>query len=162
MAAHGRRRSVRLWALAAVAGAHGLAVVWLAAQISVLKFRAQTVPDRSSMVISLQRLPGAAVRARPPVRPPPFTLPAPPAASSGPMTIDQGEGTGETSNLARPVFLQWPHPVAAGVDWGPDPQAAAASKLALAGGWAGCRGRADKDEDAWSPTGKVKAPCLRR
>ena len=161
MAARGRR-SVRLWALAAVAGAHGLAIVWLAAQASVLRFRAQPVPDRSSMVISLQRLPGAAARPRPPASPPPFTLPAPQAASSGPTTIGEGEETGEMSNLAKPVFLQWPHPVAAGVDWGPDPQAAAASKLTLTGGWADCRGRGDKDEDAWAPAGKVKPPCLRR
>ncbi len=162
MAARGRR-SVMLWALVAMAGAHGLAILWLAAQVSVLRFRAQRVPDLSSMVVTLQPLAAAAAHSRPVVRSPraPEPLPTPEPAPSGPTTVDSGPGLGEPANLAKPVFLDWPHPVPAGVNWGREHEAAAAPRLAFAGGWADCKPK-DKDEDAWTPPARVKPPCLRR
>ncbi len=152
-----RRRSVMLWALVVVAGVHGLVIVWLAAQVSILKFRALAVADRSVMVVELRALPSAAAHPRPVVRPPVVVpdLPAEPAPS-GPQTIDQGPASSDRSNLAQPVFLDWPHPVPTGVDWG------AAPKLALSGVWTGCEHERDKDADAWAPAKQVKAPCLRR
>ncbi len=154
-----RRRSVMLWALAAAAGVHGLAVLWLAAQLSILKFRADPVADRNVLVVELRPAPSAAMHPKPVVRPPvivPDPIPDPEPAPSGPQTIDQGPGSSDRSNLARPVFLDWPHPVPAGVDWGALP------KLALSGAWADCQRRRDKDEDAWAPAKQVRAPCLRR
>ncbi len=157
------RRSVMLWALAAVGGAHGLMLLWLAAQVTVLTFRAQPVADPSSMVITLQPLPGRVARPRrlipsPPPEPAPQLQPAP----SGPATVGERAGPGAPANLAKPVFLDWPHPTPAGVNWGRAPDAAAASRLALSGGWADCRRRRDKDEDAWATPGRVKPPCLAR
>ena len=157
-----RRRSVMLWALAAMAGAHGLVILWLAAQVTVLKFRAQRVADLSSMVVTLQPLAAAATHARPVVRSPhaPEPLPAPEPAQSGPATIDSGPGLGEPANLAKPVYLDWPHPTPAGVNWGRPPEPSAGPRLALAGGWADCQHRKEKDEDAWVPPGRVKPRCL--
>lgn len=162
MAAHGRRRSVMLWAFVAVAVAHGLAVLWLAAQASILKFRAEAAADRGAIVVLLQPLPGAVARPRLPITPPPFFIPAPQPALPGPASIDAGKGSGAVANLAKPVFLDWPHPVPTGVDWGPGAETGKASKLALSGGWSSCRHASDKDQDAWSPDGQVKPPCLRR
>ena len=159
-----KRRSVMLWALAAVAGAHGLMIFWLAAQASLLKFRADPVADRSAVLISLQPLPSAAVHPHAAVHALPSAepTPAPSPAPSGPQTIDEGQGTQNLSNLAKPVFLDWPHPTPSGVDWGRSPPAGPA--LVLSEGWAGCRHAQDKDRDetAWTPAGQVKAPCLRR
>ena len=158
-----RRRSVMLWTLAVVAGVHGLMALWLTAQVSVLKFRAQRVADLSSMVVTLQPLAAAATHSRPAIRSPrtPEPLPAPEPAPSGPATVDSGPGLGEPANLAKPVFLDWPHPVPAGVNWGHPPGPSAAPRLALAGGWADCQRRKDKGEEAWTP-GRVKPPCLNR
>ena len=152
-----RRRPVMLWALAVVAGVHGLVIAWLAVQVSILKFRADPVVDRSAVLIELRAAPSAATHPRPVVRPP-VTLaePIPEPAPSGPETIDQGPGLSDHSNLAQPVFTDWPHPVPSGVDWG------AAPKLAMSGGWASCQHQKDKDEDAWAPARQVKAPCLKR
>ena len=158
-----RRRSVMPWALAAMAGAHGLVLLWLAAQGKVLKFRAQRVADLSSMVVTLQPLAAAAIHSRPAIRSPrtPEPLPAPEPGPSGPATVDSGPGLGEPANLAKPVFLDWPHPVPPGVNWGRAHETAAASRLALAGGWADCQHK-DKERDAWTAPGRVKPPCLDR
>ena len=145
------------WALAVAAGVHGLVLAWLAAQVSILKFRADPVADRSVLLVELRPALSAATHPRPVVRPPvvvPELMAEP--APSGPQTIDQGPGSSDRSNLAQPVFTDWPHPTPAGVDWG------AAPKLALSGAWADCQRERDKDEDAWGPGRHVKAPCLKR
>ena len=160
-----RRRSVVPWALAAMAGAHGLVILWLAAQVTVLKFRAQRVADLSSMVVTLQPLAAATIHSRPAIRSPrtPEPLPAPEPAPSGPATVDSGPGLGEPANLAKPVYLDWPHPTPAGVNWGRPPEPSAGPRLALAGGWADCQRKdKDKDENAWASPGRVKPPCLNR
>jgi len=149
-------------ALAVVAGAHVLVMAWLATQASILKFRAAFVPDRAAVLVELRRPPSAATHPRPPIKPPvalpqPQLLPEP--LPSGPATIDQGPGTSDRSNLAQPVFLDWPHPTPPGVDWG---RAAPTPQLAALGGWSDCRHKDDRQEDAWASARKVKAPCLQR
>jgi hypothetical protein len=158
-----RRRTAGLWAFAGMAAAHGLLFAWLATQHSVLKFRALTVPDVSAVRISLQPLPSAATHARPAPRPPQVAEaePAPAPAPPGPATIDQGAGESGNFNLARPVFLDWPHPVPPGVDWGGGKAQAAPQKLALAGPWSGCRRGQDRKDEDWDPS-RVKPPCLGR
>ena len=148
--------------LALVAAAHALLIAWLAAQVEVLRFRAHPFADHGAVLIELRPLPSAGAHARPVVRPPPTVepLPEPESEPSGPATIDEGAGSSGVSNLARPVFLDWPHPVPPGVDWGP--RADAPRELALAGAWAGCRRAHDRDEDAWTPASRVKPPCLKR
>lgn len=148
-------------ALAAVAGGHLLVVAWLATQASVLKFRAAFVPDRAAVLVELRRPLTAATHPRPQPKPPvvvPELRLPPEPAPSGPATIDQGAGASDRSNLAQPVFLDWPHPTPAGVDWGP----AAPARLAALHGWADCQHRQDKDAGAWGPAQKPKAPCLDR
>jgi hypothetical protein len=139
-----------------MAAAHGLAVVWLASQASILKFRADPVADRSAVLVELTSLPSAASHPRavavPHVETP---LPAQAPTPSGPATIDQGTGLEDDSNLARPVFLDWPHPVPPGVNWGRAPD-----RVALSGGWSYCRHDPDKDQQAWAPPDQVKPPCL--
>ena len=157
-----RPRTAGLWAFAAMAAAHGLLVLWLTTQASILKFRAESVLDRSAVVISLRSLPMAAAHAPPVVQPPPVAHPgpAPEFAPSGPETIDQREGASDDANLAQPVFLDWPHPLPTDVDWGrpaPPPQT-----LALTQGWADCRKKNEKADQAWAPAHDVKAPCLTR
>ena len=157
-----RRRTAGLGAFVAMAAAHGMLIAWLATQASILKFRADTIADRSAVLISLQRLPSAAVHARSELRPPPVPTPepAPARATSGPATIDQGAGAANDANLAQPVFLDWPHPLPSGVNWGRGP--AAQTRLSLAEGWAECGKTHNKDEDAWVRPGKVRPPCLDR
>ncbi len=131
----------------------------------MLSFRARPVADLSSITVTLQPLPGRTSRPRPAERSPARPEPAPPGspAPSGPTTIEGDAGPGELANLAKPVFLDWPHPTPAGAAWGRESEAASAPRLALSGGWTQCR-RKDKAEDeaAWSPSGRVKAPCLDR
>jgi hypothetical protein len=163
MAMARRRRTAGLWAFAGMAAAHALLIAWLATQASVLKFRAAAVPDLAAVRISLLSLPSAAAHARPVLQPTPAPepLPAPEVAASGPATIDEGPGDAGTSNLARPVFLDWPHPTPPGVDWGGGKSEAQPQKLAASGPWAGCQKVHDKDQDDWRP-GQVKPPCLSR
>ena len=132
-------------ALAAVAAGHGLLAAWLALFQPTLKFHARPDLDRQAVLVTLARLPAAALTPRPrrPVRPPRVEAPILPAAAPAPGPTTLAEALPEDlPNLARPVFRVWPRPLPPGVDWsGP--------KLGCADGRK--RGYADADGNSPAP-----------
>jgi hypothetical protein len=123
MARRSRRRM--LVALAAVAAAHGAVLAWLGLFQPTLRFRPGPDPDREAVFVTLAPFPAAAPAPPlpPTARPKAVDEPVLPVVDAAPVPARIAEAEPEDpTNLARPVFRVWPHPLPPGVDWGGGPR----------------------------------------